>query len=139
MVIINTINKAIRFLSEGYLFAKVTYDHPDMTNEYQVAGTLTGLTKEDWWYVVIQPGTELVCGVLEKTLFVDLYKSFYIECNNRSHNRNKYFALNDLCPIEDFPRYRRQVDCWYERTSKPAGRQNNTPIKAESLETKIPR
>lgn len=119
MIVINTVNKAIHYLSEGCLLARVPLHFPGMTNACHSAGNTMGLTREDWWYTFIRPESGAVCGMLDKKLFVELYQRYYIDEVKGIDNWGKYYALNDACPIQEFTRYKRQIDCWTDYISRP--------------------
>lgn len=121
MIVIDNIEKAMQHLSEGYFIAKVTSAYPGMTTECRVAGKLIGITHDEWWFTLIQQDTGQVCGLVNKTLFVELYQNFYItgQESHRNSGVGSLYVLNDICPTQEFPRYKRKLDCWSEYTSVP--------------------
>ncbi len=121
MIVIDSVENAMRHLSEGYVIAKVAGTYTGMTTECRVAGRSMGIRHDEWWFTLIQRHTGLVCGTVNKTLFVELYQYFYItgQDDHRDTGLGRYYVLNDFCPTQEFPRYKRKLDCWSDYTSKP--------------------
>jgi hypothetical protein len=129
MINIDTVNKALQYLSEGYLLAKLTTNYSGMTKECLVAGMLMGLSEDDWWYAFVRGEGDEVCGLVQRTLFVELYRDFYVEKTNTASNGEAFFTIYGVCPIQEVPRYQRKIDSWSEVTSSP------TKISAGYFET----
>lgn len=121
MIVVESIDKALACLLDDHVIAKVTIDYPGLTSEYLVAGTLMGKTKNDWRHVFIMPGCGEMCGLLDKKTFLKLYRNYYIENRKESCERARIYALNYLCPIQEYSRFKRQVDCWSEYNSTQGG------------------
>jgi hypothetical protein len=106
-------------LVDGYTIIKTTSAYPGMNRECFVAGRLMGLCDRDWWYVFAEPGMGTVFGILEKKLFLELYQHFYLIKSASLDFEVTQYTLNALCPIQEFPRYQRQMECWREFQSRP--------------------
>lgn len=119
MINIDSIDNASRFLAEGYLLARVTMDYSGITKECLVAGVLMGLTEDDWWYALVSREGGDVCGIVQRKLFIELYRSYYIEETKKVSSNETYFALNGLCAIQEALRYQHKIDSWSEATSSP--------------------
>ncbi len=124
MIVIDTVDNAIRYLDEGYLLAKVTMDYSGMTKECLVAGVLMGLSKTQWWHVLVRREGGEACGLLQKELFVHLYELYYIELKRQVSVRGSYYSSNLVCAIQEMPRYQRRIDSWKELISSPADTTN---------------
>ena len=126
MIVIDTIDKALKCLSQGYLLAKLTMDYSGMTKKCLVAGVLMGFSEGDWWYTLVRNDGGEACGLIPRKLFVELYQNYYIEKTTTTANGEVYFSLNGACSIQEAARYQHKVDCWSETTSRP------TKINADS-------
>jgi hypothetical protein len=82
---------------------------------------MMGLGQDDWWFTLIRCDTAEVCGIVNKRMFVELYQAFYIAEQESGDDTSvgRIFRLNAVCPTEEFPRYKRKLDCWAEYTSRP--------------------
>jgi len=120
MIVIENVETATGYLLEGYRLAKTTADYPNMPTECRVAGMLMGLTQADWWFTLLRPHTTDVCAIVNKRMFIELYQHFYIEAQHASDADSLHtFVLNNVCPIQEFPRYQRKLDSWRESVSNP--------------------
>jgi hypothetical protein len=129
MINIDTIDKALQYLSEGYLLAKLTINYSGMTKECLVAGMLMGMSEDDWWYALVRKEGDEVCGLAQRKLFVDLYQNYYVAKIKTVTRNEAYFELNAVCAIQEAPRYQRKIDSWSEVTSTP------TKISEGNIET----
>jgi hypothetical protein len=119
LIIIDSIDKAILHLRRGYLLGKVEMKYSGMKKEHLVAGLLMGLSKEVWWYVILQEQGGGVHGLMNKEVFVKLYEQYYIEKTADTHNSENYYSLNTTCSIQEMPRYRHRIQSWEEAIQTP--------------------
>ena len=121
MLVIKNIENAIEYLSSGALLAKYTKRYLLPNTELQVAGKLMGLDESDWWYVVLGKGSIIPKGIIEKTLFDELYSRYYIKkfAYSNGEQQAEYYILNKECAIQEVSRYQHQIESWQEMISSP--------------------
>ena len=125
MIIVDSIEDAIGYLLEGYQFAKVSMDYKGMDNECLVSGLLMGLSKEVWWYVLVENEGGSVRGLVLNELFMQLYSLYYIGPGKQVSDMEIYYMKNNLCDIREMPRYLHKIDSWKESISSPSATTEN--------------
>jgi hypothetical protein len=119
LIFVGSIDEAVLYLRQGYLLGKVEMKYSGMKKEHLIAGMLMGLSKEVWWYVVVQEQGGGVYGLLKKDVFVKLYEQYYIERMADTEGLWSYYSLNTECSIQEVSRYLRKIQSWEEAIQTP--------------------
>lgn len=120
MIVINTVDKAVAHLLEGLHIIRTTIKASALPKEAFVAGRIIGYTDKDWIYILQHPINPCKYGILNKTLFNELFKNYYIKKDPKSNSQNRVrYLLNDLCETGETSLYQHKIDSWQEMISRP--------------------
>ena len=120
MFVVDSVEKAVSLLSQGYGLVRCPIGHIQHRAEILVAGRLVGFNAFDWWYVFESPNAGSDKGIVDKRLFYQLYKNFYLRQKTVAEGDGAIcYELNDYCDIQEFPRYQHLLNCLEQQNSRP--------------------
>jgi hypothetical protein len=120
VIVINTIDKVLVYLLEGFFIIRTTIKASALPKEVFVAGRMIGYTDQDWIYILQHPINPRKYGIVHKTLFNDLFKNYYIKKDPKYNNQNRRrYLLNDRYQTGETSLYQHKIDGWQEMISRP--------------------